>query len=197
MKENKMINDITNNSLIKAIEKHKEGAVILMELPSESYFKSNSSTIKLLTGNGFEGIYISFNRPFRNVSSLLNQHGININKLLFVDVATALSKEKQKQNPRCIQISQEIDIDELIRAIYTSFPKLKSDKRFIFIDSLTTITFYKPLSETMRLAEFFVRKVKKYELQNLILIFNVAKDLAQKKFIKDIASHVDEVITVV
>jgi KaiC/GvpD/RAD55 family RecA-like ATPase len=191
-----MITETVNNSMRDVIKRHKEGAVIMMELPEEAYFEANSTTIKALTSNGFEGIYISFHRPFKNVSTLLNQNGININSLLFIDVATALTKETQEQNPRCVHISQEIDIDELVRAIYTTLPKLKSKKKFIFIDSLTTITLYKPLSETMRFAEFLVRTVKKKEVQDVILIFNVAQDLAQKKFIKDIAIQVDEVISV-
>jgi hypothetical protein len=73
---------------------------------------------------------------------------------------------------------------------------LKSKKRFVFIDSLTTITLYKPLSETMRFSEFLVRTVRKDEAENITLIFNVAKDLAQKRFIRDVAFHVDQVISV-
>jgi len=38
--------------------------------------------------------------------------------------------------------------------------------------------------------------VRKENEENVILIFNVAKDLTQKKFIKDIAFHVDQVICV-
>jgi len=180
----------------KSLEREKKGIVIMMELPTESYFHVNLTSIKYLTSKGFEGIYISFQRPFKNVSSLFSRQGIDMNKILFIDVASALSGEREEENPRCIHISQTIDIDELVRAIYTSLPRLKSRKRFIFIDSLTTITLYKPLSEIMRFSEFLIRTVKKSEKENTILIFNVVKDLAQKKFIRDIALRVDEVISV-
>ena len=168
----------------------------MIELPVESYFEANIASIKLLTSNGFDGVYISSHRPFKNIYSLLKQNGININKLLFIDVATAFGGEMQEKNPRCIHISPAIDIDELIRAIHTSVSKLKGEKRFVFIDSLTTITHYKPLSEVVRFSEFLVRTIKKHEVEDVVFILNVAKDLAHKKFIRDIAIRVDEVITV-
>lgn len=191
-----MVEELANKSLEQVIQEGNQGAIIMMELPADAYFDANSDTIKLLTDEGFEGIYISFQRPFKNISSFLGEKGIDVDKLLFIDAAASLSGEQQYDDMHCIHISQAIDIDELVKAIYTSLPKLKSKKRFVFIDSLTTITLYKPLSETMRFSEFLVRTVRKDETENITLIFNVAKDLAQKRFIRDVAFQVDQVISV-
>ena len=46
----------------------------------------------------------------------------------------------------------------------------------------------------MRFSEFLIRIVRKNEVENVI--FNVARDLVQKKFIRDIALRVDKVISV-
>ena len=144
--------------------------------------------------SGFERVYISFQRPFRNISAMFQQSEIDVNKLIVIDVAAALAETTQEKNSRCVHISPEIDIDELVKAIYTSLKKLKAEKKFIFIDSLTTISLYKPLSETLRFSEFLMRTVKTEK--NLTLIFNVAKYLSQKRFIEDIALQVDEVVNV-
>jgi len=191
-----MLKDETKKSIEQAIQMDKHGVIIMIELPVNAYFEMNSSTIKLLTNQGFEGIYISFQRPFKNISSFFKSEGIDTSSIFFVDAATALSGEQQNEDPRCIHISQALDIDELVKAIYLSLPKLKGQKKFIFIDSLTTISLYKPLSQIMRFSEFLMRTVRKENEENVILIFNVAKDLTQKKFIKDIAFHVDQVICV-
>lgn len=191
-----MVDKIVQDLLIDAIKKHETGAVIMMELPTDNYFELNTESVMSLTSINYNGIYISFQRPFKNITSLLKQKGIDMNKLLFIDVATAFAEEVQEKNPMCFHVSSTIDVDELVRAIYTLLTKLKSGKCFIFMDSLTTITLYKPLSEIMRLSEFLIRTVKDHKTHNVILILNVAKDLTQKKFIKDIAFHVDEVISV-
>ncbi|HDM67171.1 MAG TPA: hypothetical protein ENG62_02155 [Thermoplasmatales archaeon] len=187
---------IVDTSFPQILQQYNNRAVIMIEQSAEGYFEKNIETIKLLIDNGFKGIYISFQRPFMNVYSMFKRYDIDTSKLLFIDAAAALSGEKQEENDRCIHISGEIDIDEIVRAIYTALPRLQSKKTFIFIDSLTTIALYKPLSETMRFSEFLVSLVRKEEQQQTSLIFNVAEDLAQKKFIQEVAFRVDEVIRV-
>ncbi|DAC73083.1 MAG TPA: hypothetical protein DSN98_01955 [Thermoplasmata archaeon] len=191
-----MLKDETTKSIEQAIQMDKHGAIIMIELPINAYFEVNSSTIKLLMNQGFQGIYISFQRPFKNVSSFFESEGIDVNNLLFIDAASALSGRQQNVDARCVHISQELDIDELVKAIYQSLPKLKTQKKFIFIDSLTTMALYKPLSEIMRFSEFLMETVRKENEEKVLLVFNVAKDLVQKKFIRNVAFHVDHVISV-
>ena len=157
--------------------------------------ESIKSFIVNIFDSGFEGVYISFHRPFKNIAGSFEQQDIDINKLFFIDIATALGDELKENNQRCIHISADIEIDELVRALYTSISKLKAQKRFIFIDSLTLITHYKPLSEMLRFSEFLIRTVRSHEVEEVI--FNVSYDLSQKKFIQDIALHVDEIVNVV
>lgn len=211
-----------SKSIGELTKRYAHGAVVMFELPVESYFNSNLETVKSLIENDFEGIYISLHRPFKNLSHVFEQQGMDARKILIIDLITPIhdlfgtmenaskirgdsaknvslkkaSGKKQTRNPKCVHISPNIDIDELIRAIYTSIPKLRSGRKFIFIDSLTTITLYKPLSETMRFCEFLIRTIKRGEFGNVLVVFNVAKDLSQKNFIKDIALSVDEVINV-
>ncbi len=181
--------------LEKAARDAAEGGIIMMELPAESYFEANVVSVKTLTEAGYSGVYVSFQRPFGNVLALLKQGGVDTKNIIFVDAATALSDEEHEKHAACVHISKDFGIDELVRAIYTSLGRLKGAKRFIFIDSLTTITLHKPLSETMRLFEFLVRTAKEHR-DGTLLVLNVAGELAQKRFIEDVAVHADTVIEV-
>lgn len=176
--------------LEEAIGKKKN--VIMVELPAEGYYDSSAESIRTMLKMGFDGVYVSFQRPFKSVCSFMDSLGIDTRRMKFVDVASSLAEEKQEKDARCT-ITATNEIDDIVRAVYTSLNGLSSPRKFVFIDSLTTIALYKPLSETMRLSEFLVRTVRK---DNGILIFNVAKDLSQKKFIRDIALKADEVIGV-
>lgn len=179
--------------LSDAMERHPDGGVFLIELPAESYFEAGSESLRFLIGNGMEGDYVSFQRPSENVSELLEKGGINVSKIIFIDVASGLGGKKERSGARCVHIGEGIEIDELSRAVYTTLPKLKG-KKFIYIDSLTTIALHKPLSEMMRLFEFLVMETRK--AKGTVLIINVARELAQKKFIEDVAVHADEIISV-
>src|SRR3989344_7529660 len=213
---------------INEILKTKKGTSIVLEIDTKSYLEANIKTIKELQKKGLSGVYVSIQRPFKNISSLLKKQGIDLNKLIFIDVASAVSKETQEgRSPSvqkgqrsllakekcqgCVHISPELDVDELVRTIYTSLDTLENQrfsghrkserfsreikgKKFIFIDSLTTFALHKPISETLRFSEFLMRQVK--ERKDLVLILNVAKDLSQKKFIQDVVAHADKTIAV-
>jgi len=180
------------NSIVK---KGSNGQIVMMELPTDTYFSYSSAVIRTLTMKGFDGVYISFQRPLGNVTSLLKQQKINTKNILFLDIASILGEAAGNPQQAVAGMPADINIDELVKAIYTMLDNLRSRKRFIFIDSLTPIALYKPLSEVMRFSEFLSRTVRSHELENVILIFSVAQELAQKKFIRDIAMRVDEVIT--
>ena len=164
---------LSDISLLQLLQQYDNRVVLMIEQPADGYFEYNIETIRILIENGFKGIYISFQRPFTNIYTILQQQNIDITKLLFIDAAAALSGENQGNNNRCIHISKNIEIDELVRAIYTSLPLLQNKKDFIFIDSLTTIALYKPLSEIMRFSEFLVGLVKKEEKTQISLIIGV------------------------
>ncbi|MFA6048474.1 MAG: ATPase domain-containing protein [Candidatus Micrarchaeia archaeon] len=187
----------TGNTLIDAVKRHEQGSVIMVEVPTEAYFGSNADSVRQLVQDGFEGVYVSFQRPYNNVVLLFQQQGIDTKKLVIVDAASACGNEKGKKTGQCVPVSSKMDVDEIVRAIYTSLAALKSKKRFVFIDSITTIALYQPLSETLRFSEFLVRTVKQREggVSTSTIVFNVAKDLAQKQFIRDVALRADEVIT--
>ncbi len=181
-------------TMADAAKRHEKGAVIMVELPSDEYSEAIYPAVRALTELGMDGIYVSFNRPFKNISSLLESNGVNTDMLLFVDVEPAFEGEPAAENTRCISI-KSLDIDELVKAIHTSIPKMKSRRKFIFIDSMTTIALYKPLSEVMRFSEFLIRIAKKNG-EDVLVVFNVAKDLAQKEFIKGVSMQADDVIDV-
>ena len=170
-----------------------KGKSILLELAAESYLEIIIKTLKKLQKKGLSGVYVSIQRPFKNISSLLKKQGIGLNKLIFIDVASAVSKETPEKCKGCVHVSSELDVDELVRVLYTSLETMKS-KKFIFIDSLTTFALHKPISETLRFSEFLMRQIK--DRKDIVLILNVANDLSQNKFIQDVVAHADKTIEV-
>ncbi|MBS3084004.1 hypothetical protein J4423_04325 [Candidatus Pacearchaeota archaeon] len=176
------------------ISKQKGKWIVLLEIPEEKYFEINVNTLKTLIGRGFSGLHISLNRPYQNLIELLKEQHIDVGKLSFIDGASSQADLKEKETEKCIYISKELKIDELIRAIYKSIPKIKNKNKFLFMDSITTLALYQPLSETLRFAEFLKRVLQNDEIEGVVV--NVAKDLAQKSFIKDIILKVDKVIEI-
>ena len=181
-------------NLDKAIKSPK-CRMIMLEILPEIYFNSNAETVKFLTKHGFEGIYISTHRPYENISFLLKKQNIDIKKIFFIDIATGMALgERKAANPRCIHISKSISMDELAGAVYTSLSKLKAKKIFIFIDSLTSMSFYQPLQEFImkRFFEFLVMMKEKGPL----IVINTSQQHFKAKIIENIEMYADKVICV-
>ena len=190
-----MVETMIDQSLVNIMNKHKQGIVIMTELPSENYFDIASACVKKMIDDGYAGLYISFQRPFNNLITSLKRRGVNTDKLLFVDVASSLANDSQSDHSQVIHVSEKLDINELVRVINSSLPSIPTKQKFIYVDSLSTITLHKPLSETLRFSEFLIRTTKNTSVDEAVfLIFNVSKDLSQKRFIKDIALRVNEVV---
>jgi predicted glycosyltransferase involved in capsule biosynthesis len=191
----KQIDKLVEKQLGNVIRRYDHGGAIIFEIFSENYFNANAAVLKGMVKSWGGGIFISSQRPFKNISMLLKQKGINIKEVFFVDIATALSNEMLEKNKNCIHISKSITVDELTSAVYTSFlSKLKSRKKFIVVDSLTTMVAYNPLFIKMikRLVDFLIGIARKNEA---LLIMCVSKEGSGEAFIKEISKKVDEVIS--
>ncbi len=187
---------MNNKEFSKSIKSNKKNSVVMLELPTDYYLNNIIESVKQLTDEGYGGVYISFQRPFVNVLSLFEENGVDLKDLFFVDIPTKKIDFEGTDNSKCINISPKFDIDELVKATYESLEKVKSEKVFVYIDSLTTISLFKPLSEIARYSEFLVREIKDEKFEKSVLVLNVSKDLAEKEFIRDIAIHADKVIEV-
>ncbi len=180
-------------STLNKVLKIGGGTSILLELDTNSYLEIIIKTIKKLQKKGLSGVYVSIQRPFKNISSLLKKQNIDLNKLIFIDVASAVSKERSEKCKGCVHISPELDVDELVKAIYTLLDQIKGQK-FIFIDSLTTLALHKSISETLRFFEFLMRRIKNEK--DIVLILNVAKDLSHNSFVQNVIAQADQIIEI-
>ena len=176
----------------KLDEESRNGLVILIIIPAELYLDSNMESVKFFLDHGFEGVYISFQRPFKNLSLFFERQGVNINKLFIIDGTTKFSKEVQDKNPRCAYISLDFEINDIIQKVRSSLSKLNGKKRFVFVDSLTTMALYESMSETMKFPEYLIRKTRIKEFEDVTFVFNVAENLTQKRYIQNIAIFADE-----
>jgi archaellum biogenesis ATPase FlaH len=181
---------------IKSVVKRRSnGGSILLELFSQTYFQANCSVLKHLADSNYYGIFISSQRPFQNLVTLLKNNSIPLKNLYFVDVAVALAKEEQKKYPNCIHVPHDIDIDALTSAIYTAFlSKLRTEKKFIFIDSLTTMLAYSPIYEKMllRFSDFLLGIAAKNA--GTLVIMSVSRERSNDPILRALKEKVDEVV---
>jgi KaiC/GvpD/RAD55 family RecA-like ATPase len=177
------------------ISKCKGEWVFMLEVPEDKYIEVNIETVRALVNKmGYSGLYVSLNRPYPHLVSLFRRRGINTAKLRFVDAALCHAAGRGRETPECIYVSEGMSINELTKAVYKMLPRIKGRATFLFLDSITTLVLYQPLSEALRFTEFLSRAVARGEVNGVVV--NVSSQFARKKFIRDIVLAVDGVIRV-
>ena len=192
--ENSFNNQELSNSLTETFCKHNCSATILLELPAESYFFASTISLKCLINNGYEGIYVSFQRPFKNINGLFEKYQIDTGKVSIIECTNCID-EKCSSKINGVNISK-LNIDRLGEIIVNSLKNISNEKKFIYIDSLTTIALYNKTSAIKKFAEILVEIINSKDFENTKIIFNVAEDLCQKKYVKEISSFADDVVNV-
>ena len=190
---NELCKKIFGSTLDETVNNYNNGASVVLELPAENYFLISSKFIKHLTNNGLEGIYLSFQRPYDNISNLFKKYNINKHKISIID---CLCNEKIDKNIKENTKNQNYKFERIIDKIINKLNQIKGEKKFIIIDSLTTICLYKSEPEIKRFTELLIKKIF-YKNKNIYVFFNVAEDLVKKQFIKDISKNSDKVINIV
>lgn len=182
-----------NNSFKKALKNNK-GGIIFLEIPSDNYIQTNLKSIKTMLDDGFEGVYISFQRPFNNLLSLFKNNYIDVNKMFIMDCATAFCGDKIAHDPRCISVSIDFEIEDMVNLAVSSLNNLDSDKKFIFVDSLSTFSLHKSFFNISRFPELLIDTVNDNTSGHISCIFNISEDVPHKSFVKHLSSYGNQYI---
>jgi KaiC/GvpD/RAD55 family RecA-like ATPase len=175
---------------MKTYSHFKHGFVILAEHPADAYFDELSHGLKSMLKRGYEAVYINSQRPYGNLTKRLKERKVNAKKIVFVDFANSIVRSEHCKEPRCMRVMPSISFVHLALAVKQSLMKLKSKKRLVFVDSVTTLMLYKNFSEKVmfRFYEFLMDTARRG--QNT-LILNISDGMTEKPIIKDLRFFVD------
>ena len=123
-----------NNMFIEKINNYEDGATFLLKLPVEEYFYTNNNLVKSLLYKNYQGIYISFQRPLKNILNSFKQNNIDCKKIKIIDYASE-DMLINDYNDNYTKIST-LNINIILKDIIDNLTKIKTKNKFILIDSL-------------------------------------------------------------
>lgn len=168
--------------------------VLLIDAPVEYSFKINSESIKILQEMGYTGVYITFSKPAIELREKFEEDiDIDIDKLFFIDGISKMWGAKELEE-KAEYVSGPIDLPNLKSVIYKIFNKIESDKKFVLLDSITTILLYNSLSNTLQFSHFLIETLKKERVLGVIV--SVSRGVTNEKLIGELEKLSDEVIRI-
>lgn len=154
---------------------------IVTFVPSDAYLAKVGDVLKRMHRAGYEGVYVSFQRPIQNIESLFAKWGVKT-MLYYVHACPGVGLEEP--NPRSVCIPAVFNPEELIRKIQDLLQKIRK-KKFILVDSLTTAALYNDKEEVLRFAQSLAVLSKKVDAK---LICITAKELRNVMLTKSLRS---------
>jgi KaiC/GvpD/RAD55 family RecA-like ATPase len=190
---NLIINQIDITALLnEKYEKLSQGWITLMQIPVEQAMEVNIEALKVLQKLDYEGIYITLSKDYVELTNIFREQGIDMGKLAFIDGVSQMYGIGAVDTPNVKYISGPISLDGIVAAVTDIVPVMKAKKKFVFLDSITTVLLYNSLERTLKFSEFLTTALKK--LQVLGVVVSVSKGFANESLIKELTKVSNEVI---
>ncbi|MEM2176517.1 MAG: hypothetical protein QXN34_04210 [Archaeoglobaceae archaeon] len=182
---------ITSSSVTEKIKEaiDRGAEIILVKVDAKNYVKVSLEIIKFFS-NFAEGVYVTLNKPYFSLKRMLSKEGIEINKIYFIDSITMQVGGEIIDEDRCLYLNSP-DPVQLQVAIERAMDLITSNNRFIYIDSLSTISLYKSFETLIKFLRHITGKIR---IRGFVgTIFALEKEM-DETYYSQITLMCDEVI---
>jgi hypothetical protein len=178
-----------SEKLEESIESGAE--IILVIVEAKKYVKTSLEILRFLTSFA-EGVFVTLNRPYSSMKKLMEKEGIDYSKIIFIDSITRQLGGEEIDIERCRYLNSP-DPTQMQIAIEQAMDMISAENRFIYIDSLSTISLYKSFETLLKFIRYITGKIR---IKGFIgTIFSIEKEI-DESYYSQIALMVDEVIEV-
>jgi KaiC/GvpD/RAD55 family RecA-like ATPase len=187
---------INNTNVTELLKDHfsrlSHGWVALLQIPMEKSIDVNIESIKILQGLGYDGVYVTLSKDYIELTKIFRDNEVDMGKLAFIDGVSQMYGIGAVDAPNVKYISGPLSLDGIVAAITDIIPSMKSKKKFVFLDSITTVLLYNSLERTIKFSEFLTTALKRLEVAGVVT--SVSKGFANDNLIKELTKMSNEVI---
>jgi len=161
----------------KELDNLPDHFIVLILVDSINYVKVNLEIIKyLINKKQIPGIYITVNRPYENMVKTLEQNGIDIKKLFFIDCITPTLKGSPDRNENVLFVASPQSLTDLGIVLSEVMESVKVPDKFLFLDSLSTLTIYNSAVTVAKFSHFVVNKIRVGSFKGIFITLDKETD---------------------
>jgi KaiC/GvpD/RAD55 family RecA-like ATPase len=183
--------------IISARDKFKKGVkglkdyIVLVTVGAGNYQKSNLEILKLLVNEQeTPGVYVTLNKPFDIMQRLFKQNKIDSRLVIFIDAITKVDEDK-KRLKNCLFIGSPEKLSDISVAMDQAIKALPTKERFIFFDSINTLSVFNKPGTVARFVYFLASKIREWKIKGVII--SIKKD-SDESLINELVQFCDSKI---
>jgi len=175
----------------RIFEELPENSAIMVMENLKIYSIINARMVKYLTKKGRQGVYVTVNRGSASLIDNFKRHKVDIKKVKFVDAITKLAENREPETGDIEYLDSPRDLLELSFTIEKAVKKLGKEKKFVVIDSVSTLLVYNKPGAVEKFVHSLAGKMRKWEAQGIFIIMESTK----KEVINTLVQFCDQIVT--
>ena len=154
-----------------------EEFVALATVEAKNYQKTNIEIVKFFTEeDNTPGVYVTLNKPFNIIKKIFEKEGINTKKIIFIDAVTKTSGAKMEKTDECLFIGNPENLSDISIAMDQAVLAIPNKKKFLFVDSLSTLLIYNKPEVVAKFIHFLSGKMRAWEVKGIIITLSREDD---------------------
>lgn len=166
----------------------KENDVVLFIIPNEQYASKLTEIVKAVAADTEKTFYISLNKPYPALVSMMKKNSIDPNKFYFIDAITQTVKSAEPTE-KCTYISSPSALTELGLEIGNATSKKKIGNTLF--DSLSTLLVYETGASVIKFVHSTISRLRVIGCKAVLTCLTEDTDSA---LVKDLHMFADKVV---
>ena len=155
------------NQIEKEFETLSGDFVVLLNTRAENYSDAVMESVSLMLKKEKKGVYVTASRPYRFISKEMQRRNIKTEDVLFLDCISSMAGDRG--NGSCIYVENPAALEEISMHISSLLNKIGSDKKFLIIDSISTLLIYNSTNSVKEFAMFLVNKLRLEDVSGILV----------------------------
>ncbi len=152
----------------------------------------NIESIRILQELDYEGIYITLSKEHIELLKIMKEKGVKPEHIHFIDGISQMYGSKMLESPNVTYVAGPLSVDAISQEVTSIAQKMKGNKKFVFLDSITTVLLYNSLERTMQFSTFLTESLKKLKMVGIVV--SVSKGYVNETLMKELSKASNEVI---
>jgi len=176
----------------KELSNLPKGFTVILETRSEKALEANLAVMKLLINKNYTVIILSAIRPYSNLMNLYKNNKINTKKILVIDCVSKSKSSSSKERDNVLYVGSASDLMRISISISEAI-RLTKDKKFIFIDSISSLIIHNNPIILGRFMHSIITLIREKEINGILFSLKTG---INKEIRTDIIMLCDKVIKI-
>jgi len=178
--------------LEKELEDLPENFIVGVVMPNDSYEDVNMHLMSfLINRKKASGGYVSVSKPYHHTIDMLKNNNIKTDNIFFIDCITKSLGGKLPEDKNCVFVESPSHLTDISITLHQFFISSGEKNRFLYIDSLSTLSIHNNLNDVLRFVHYLTGKMRIFGFNGIMLSLHEESD---QKLISELGQFCDKVI---